>query len=413
MRLKVRKVGLRAGLAKPEEQMLCYNKVLESYKKVAASFFPNYSLGVFKSRKQILRWCAVAGSIGITSLVLWHGYTPQHDLSQVVPLRVLCAENWLSEDRLKRFSERVRVPIQFFTYARPSEFLRQMANADGKVDVVCTSSWLLRSLVRSHWLKAMNYQDLSNAREIAVDFMHLPFDRRAEYSVPLYWNLYGLLGPASKPTPTWKAALQSKKLSIWGDELNVLHLLLHSGVKVEARLEEEDSKGLQNDVKAFVAKLAQIWNPDLQAETPEELLDGAEWIQMPLARAVPYLSKLSLSELATSPEDSKYHFVLPEDGGAMELGLLAIGEKSSQPYLAKQLINELLSTDHILEVHNRLGTGVVHKTLDNMDSLPVWQRPQALRQFPLNRLRFPDLNIEVLPRFERLYDETVESENRN
>jgi spermidine/putrescine-binding protein len=173
-------------------------------------------------------------------------------------------------------------------------------------------------------------------------------------------------------------------------------------VKVEERLEEEDSNGLQNDMKGFVKNVAQIWNPDLQAESPEELLDGAEWIQMPLARAVPYLSS-----------ESKYHFVLPEDGGAMELGLLAVGEKSLQPVLAGQLINELLSTDHAMEVHNRLGNGVVHKTLENVDSLAVWQRPQALRRFPLNRLRFPDLNIEVLPRFERLYDESFESEDRN
>ncbi len=47
------------------------------------------------------------------------------------------AENWLSEDVLERFSREHNVRIQQWTYSRPSEFLRQMANADSNVDVIC------------------------------------------------------------------------------------------------------------------------------------------------------------------------------------------------------------------------------------------------------------------------------------
>jgi spermidine/putrescine transport system substrate-binding protein len=331
---------------------------------------------------------------------LWRERWGTDTRPQAAPLRVLCAENWLSEPRLRQFSESTGIPIQLFTYARPGEFLRQMANADGKVDVVCTSSLLLRALVRSHWLRRSDFLSLGNSRAVAVDFLHLPFDPGSEYGLPLFWDLHGLVGRTDHLDTGWKATIQGDKVAVWGGELSLLELLSRWGLNLN--LDHEESHSLQDSVHAFSKAVAQILPPGkASVETTGDLLGKRDWVALPLSRAARFLA-----------DGGAYHFALPADGAAMELGLLAIGAKSLQPNAALRLINDLLSTAHAEEVHERIGAGVVHRTLENSERISPWLRPQALRRFPLNRLAFPDLELETIPRFEKIYDQLVPSQGQ-
>ncbi|MBX3022292.1 MAG: hypothetical protein KF799_11520 [Bdellovibrionales bacterium] len=334
------------------------------------------------------------GGVGFS---LWRAKQHRLQMANALPLRILCADKWLSPEVIDRFAREHRVPVQLFTYGRPSEFLRQMANADGKVDVICSSSFLTRSLVRSRWLKKEDYAGVDNAKTLAVDFLHMPYDPRAEFGLPLFWNLYGFFGKGDQVEPTLKQTLSARKVALWGEELNVLSLLTHSGVRIEERLEQEDNRGLDNDIHEFVRSITQVVKPGKPLTDAAAFMGKADWVIAPLSRVSTWL-------------DKEHHFVLPEDGAAMEVGLLSVGEKSPQPELALALINELMDPKHALATHKRLGAGVVHSTLDNVDSISAWQRPQALRQFPLNRLRFPDLNVETLPRFEKIYDQNLGSD---
>lgn len=336
---------------------------------------------------------------------MWSSGNQRRALLEATPLRVLCAENWISEAVLKQFSREYNVPVQLYTYARPSELLRQMANSDGKIDVICTSSLLLKSLIQSQWIQKTDFLSLSNRQALSVDFLHLPYDQDSEYSVPLFWNLYGFFGKTTNPlTPppndnnTWKQTWQTKRVTLWGEELNILFAMTRSGVKVEERLLAEESKSLETDIRQFAARAVQILNPDPTPIVAEALVAKTDWIMLPLGRVARLLGV-----------NSPYRFWLPDDGGAVEVGLLAIGSKAGQPALAKELINKLISTEHALEVHRRLGSGVVHSTLNSMSSIAPLQRAEALRSFPLNRFSFPNLSVEALPRFQKIYDETFKS----
>lgn len=330
---------------------------------------------------------------------MWSERNQRKELLGKTPLRVLCAENWLSEEVLNEFSREHKIPIDLYTYSRPSEFLRQMANSDGRVDVICASSFLLKSLVQSHWLQKITFEDLPNLQLVSVDFRHLPYDPHGEFAVPLFWNLYGFFGKGQGANGTWKQVWQSKRVTLWGEELNLLHSMTRSGVKVEERLEaEEESKGLEDDIRQFAGRAAEILKPNLTPVSAEALVSHADWVLLPLGRVARLLG-----------DKSPYQFWLPDDGGAVEVGLLAVGSKAEQVELAKLLIGQLLSNEHALDVHKRLNTGVVHSTLDKLNSVAPLQRASALRQFPLNRFEFPNLSVEALPRFQKIYDQTFPS----
>lgn len=317
-------------------------------------------------------------------------------------LRVLCAENWLSEDVLNAFAARHGVSVQLWTYQRPVEFLRQMANSDGHVDVVCTRSVLIRSLIQSHWLRKSDFADLPNMQLVSVDFQQMPYDPKAEYSVPLFWNLYGFFGRGDGPSDeTWKNTWTSKRVSLWGEELSLLGVMKRLGVKLEEKLEFEERHPLDQDMKDFVNRAVTLVRPDGGPVSGEALTARSDFAELPLGRVARLLGK-----------NSPYKFWLPADGGAIDVGVLAIGAKSDRPDLAKALINELLSTQHALALHHRLGAGVVHVSLNGSNAVATLQRASALRLFPLNRFVFPDINVEALPRFQKIFDQNLVNRNK-
>ncbi len=340
----------------------------------------------------------VASLVCFTTGIAWGFWShtkQQRAISKNPPLRVLCAENWLPDAVLREFSAQHQIPIQQFTYANPSEFLRQMANADGKIDVICTSSLLLKSLVTSQWLKKHDYASLENSKFISVDFLHLPYDPDSHYSVPVYWNLYGFFGKGEGQAASWKQTMQSKKVSLWGDHLNVLNMLSRNGVRIEERLQDSESKSLDTDLRKFMQSVAQIYEPTPNAIAAEAITSKVDWIQIPLSHVARLVG-----------ETSPYRFWLPTDGGTVEVGLYAIGSKSEHPNVALKLINHLISSDQALDLHQRLGGSVVHSSLHHLDSIAPLQKAEALRRFPLTRYAFPDLSVDAIPRFQKFFSET-------
>lgn len=317
---------------------------------------------------------------------VWRNHLHRRQMQAATPLRVLCGENWLSPNRLDDFSERHHVPIQLYTYARPTELLSQLANVDGKIDVLCVSSFLVRSLAHARWIKTGVYQDLPQTRNLHVDFVHLPFDPKAEYGLPLFWNLHGLYG--SGENVSLKTAAHAG-IVLFAEPLSLLDLLALNGVRIEEHLEQETTRGFTEGARAFLKGAARLEWPSAPSA---DLLGKAAWAAVPLARVAGLI-------------DEKHRFELPDEGGALEIGLLTVGERAPNPELALKLVDELLKPEAAMETHRRLKAGLVHRTFENVETLSVWVRPQALRRFPLTKLRFPDVNVEAIPPFGKVFAE--------
>ncbi len=346
----------------------------------------------------VLAFAAVSFISGF-AFGIWRERVAQFEISDKSPLRMLCSEKWIDPEDLSVISQRIGTPIQLYTYARPSELLRQMATSDGNVDVVCASSFVVRGLTQSRWLKKIDPKTLSHFKQIAVDFTHLPFDPQVEYTVPLFWNLYGILrSPSSPPLATLKQAVRSHRLSVWGDELNVLYLMNLTGLDIATRLNREDELNLDQDMRSFIQATNHMVRPLPIPETLDEVMAKADWAILPASHAARFTGA-----------ESKYEFLLPDDGGAVEIGVLAVGEKSARAEEALLLINELIAPEHALRVHRRLGAGVLHTPLAHLDSILPMQRPEALRDFPLTRMHFPDLALDAIPRLQKIFDEILAS----
>jgi spermidine/putrescine-binding protein len=338
----------------------------------------------------------IAGGLGLLAFacgVTWGVWQSRHKkemFASATPLRVLCGGEWVSDEMIRRFSGQYGVPVQLYTYERPSDFLRQLANSDGKIDVICTSSLLLRGLVANKWVGKVDLAKIPNHRHLAVDFAQMPYDPNSEYSVPLFWNLYGLFGKIESADPgNWRQTWQTKKVVLWGEDLNMFHL--------QARLKgagDEKPAG-DDDIRSFAKAAVEILKPGPSSISAEALIGKSDWIQLPLSRVARLLG-----------EKSPYKFWLPQDGGVVEVGVFTVGSKAQQPDFAMKFINEAISTEEALAAHKRLEAGVVHASLSALGSIAPLEKAEAVRAFPLTRFTFPDLDLEALPHFQKIMDET-------
>ena len=189
----------------------------------------------------------------------------------------------------------------------------------------------------------------------------------------------------------------AQSVSLWGEELNVLYMMNRLALNSQERLvEEQKTEAIGTEFKKFAKNTIHFLKPRLTPFLNAAEITEADWFQLPLARVARLLES-----------DKSLHFWLPEDGALLEVGVLAIGEKAQQPELAQLLVNELISTNQALATHNQLQTGVVHRSLSGIPSIEAMQKPEALREFALNRLRFPDLSVDDIPSFQRVFDETA------
>ena len=124
-----------------------------------------------------------------------------------------------------------------------------------------------------------------------------------------------------------------------------------------------------------------------------------DWILLPLAQVARLIG-----------DSSPYRFWLPADGATVEVGLFTVGERSEHVEIAMDLINYLSGTEQALQLHKRMGAGVVHTSLNHLDSIAPLQKAEALRRFPLTRYVFPDVSLDAIPRFQKYFNESAKSE---
>lgn len=308
-------------------------------------------------------------------------------------LIVLCPKTWLPPEITEDVSRRMKIRVVQLDFDSWSSFVRLLANTQGKADVVCFHSFLAKDLIQSHFLDKSQFKNLSRFSHVSVDFLKLPFDPEFDYTAPLFWGVNGFVVKDVTPT-TWKTAwpTQGHKMSLLYPDLELLSRMKQSGLEIRDEEENENSKKLDSFVQGFIKSLSGVSDggPDLT----DADLAKFQYIQLSSGPAAVFLKK---------HPDWKYW--LPSDGVSLWLGMAGVGEHSRYKVQAREFINELLKPERALALHKYLNNGVVQAALDSDDHVLPMQKARFIREVPLDRVRFPDLPLEILPRWERLISE--------
>lgn len=308
-------------------------------------------------------------------------------------LIVLCPKTWLPPEITEDVSRRLKVRVVQLDFDSWSSFVRLLANTQGKADVVCFHSFLAKDLIQSHFLDKSQFKNLSRFSHVSVDFFKLPFDPEFDFTAPLFWGVNGFVVKDVAPT-TWKTAwpAQGHKMSLLYPDLELLSRMKQSGLDLHDEEEGDTSKKLDGFVQGFLKSLSDVsaGRPDLS----EADLAKFQYVQISSGPAAVFLK---------NHPDWKYW--LPSDGVSLWFGMAGVGQHSRLKVQAREFINELLKPERALALHKLLNHGVVQAALDSDDHVLPMQKARYIREIPLDRVRFPDLSLEILPRWERLISE--------
>lgn len=351
---------------------------------------------------RITLWAAVVTFfLGVGGALLWPRVKENFLASRT--LKILCDESWLPQSLLEEYAAKSGLRFQFYSFNKPSEFVRQIANAGTQFDVICFHSSLAKSLIQTNVLKKINPRHLRNFDQISVDFHNLPFDREFEYSVPFFWNVHGFVvknPPASNLSwrERWKSS--ARKIQLWPSELDIFFTLLQSGLETVEWTDENQTRKFAEYLKRFSDTLGGWARPDSLAVDLRDLGSRLDIIQIPSGRAGEIMSQ--------NPE---LQYWTPEDGVAVSVALLGQGAQSERSKEGFQLIDWLLDGAQALKIQKFALGSVVQPALNNSDQLSDLQKSSLMRSLPASRLKFTDVQLDAVPRFEKLFREVESRRN--
>lgn len=315
-----------------------------------------------------------------------------------ITLKVLCDENYLPQELLETYSKRSGVTFQFWTYNKPSEFVRQVANAGPDIDVMCFPSFLTKSLIDTQVLREMNPQELENFAQVSVDFHNLPFDPNFEYSIPLFWNVFGFIAKDKTVlADTWREQWRKnpRKIELWEEEASAYFTMLQTGLEHTQWEDENQTRKLNEWIKNFVGQTHGWTTRESLEKKLNELGENLELIQVP--------SGLAGDVLKRRPD---LVYWAPADGMLMSVILLGQGKSTRFPKEGFDLINWLIDGPQALKVQQFSHGSMVQPVFDGSE-LHDLQKASYMRNVPLGRLKFNEMELDAIPRFEKLFREAV------
>jgi spermidine/putrescine transport system substrate-binding protein len=335
-----------------------------------------------------LSWAHLGSKVG---RVFSHGKT----------LKILCDETWLPQALLEEYAARSGLSFQYYTYNRPSEFVRQIANAGASFDVICFHSSVAKSLIQAGVLKKINPRDLSNFEQVSVDFHNLPFDPDFEYSIPFAWNVLGFLTKAVPKELPWRErwTQSAKRIQLWPVELDIFFTLLQSGWEGSEWTDETQTRKFSEYLKRFSGAAHGFVNPEQIQAALVNLGGDVDMVQVPSGHA---------ADILKDRKDLQYW--IPKDGVSVAVQLIGQGATSENQKEGFALIDWLIDGAQALRIQKFSRASVVQTALNSSDQLEALQKASLLREIPSGELKFTNIEMDAIPRFEKLFREaSVES----
>lgn len=103
-------------------------------------------------------------------------------------LYVMAPEGALPSDLIESFQVENSVNVVVKTY-RSIDELRSLTETEAQLDVLLVSSVQVPQLAKNREIRPLNLGSLSNIENISNDFLDLPTDPGAQFSVPLLWGV--------------------------------------------------------------------------------------------------------------------------------------------------------------------------------------------------------------------------------
>ncbi|NCN41987.1 hypothetical protein GW916_12150 [bacterium] len=312
-------------------------------------------------------------------------------------LSMLCKEEWVPKEALDRIQTELGIRIERDSFLNWSQYLANLANSQGRYDLICTHSFLAKDLAESNWLDRFDYKSLEGFTRIAPEFRALPFDKNQEFFVPLGWNINGFAFEKDSKAPrNWKSLWPSfgKKMSLSHPDLELYVRMRAEGLEIDPQKQGRYNRDPESSVEKFLGQLGSVHHARKSIKASD--FTSHEIMQ------------LSNSQVSDADLKDRFKFEPLEDGTHLWFLLIGVGQKSEKKALAREVINQLLLPAPSKDLRILNGFAHVLSFFNEQPHVPQEMRATYIRSFPLRSLSFPELSLEGLPQWESFTEKALQ-----
>jgi spermidine/putrescine transport system substrate-binding protein len=310
-------------------------------------------------------------------------------------------EGDMPQSVLDAFTAEYGVKVRYHAYEVQEEAMDEIRNGM-QVDVLVLESRFIPQMVREHLLARINYQNVTNFKNISPNFRGLVYDPDNEYSIPYNWGTTALVvrtDLAEQPITRWADLWDPRyagRTAIWvGQTREVIAIALKS---LGYSANSEDPRELQDALEHLInLKKNVIFLEDYKlTDLPQIIADGQ------IVAAMGYAGDI----IAAQQFNAKIAYVYPQEGALLWGDTFVIPVTSQNSYPAEVFLNFLLRPDMNAQIANEN-----YYATPNEAAFPFID-PQILNDpviFPPNEsLRNAEIILPLSPEGQKLYDEVWE-----
>jgi spermidine/putrescine transport system substrate-binding protein len=248
-------------------------------------------------------------------------------------LHLFAMSDYFPDEVIKDFEHKYNCEVRYDNFSSNEELLAKLQAGATGYDVIVPSDYMVRALIAGKLIRELDRTKLPNFKNIAKDFIDVPYDSGGKFSVPYTWGTTGLAYNTKfikEPIDSWQALFDKKysgHISLLDDEREVLGAMLQKlgySTNTTNKTELEAAQKVLLKLKPSVRLFA--------SDPKQQLLSGDIWIAQIYSGDAEQVMK-------TNPD---VRYVTPKEGGVIWIDTFAVPVKAQNPDLAYAWINNVL-----------------------------------------------------------------------
>lgn len=288
--------------------------------------------------------------------------------------------NWgeyIDENTLKNFAKETGIKVNYETYSTNEDMYQKVKTGTTVYDLICPSDYMLQRMIKEKLVQKIDYDKISNYKNIDDKYKNQAFDPNDEYSVPYFWGTLGILYDKKKitePIDSWNVLWDKKyknQVFMSDDMRNSIGIALK---KLGYSFNSKNQNEIQKAADLLISQRNDINPVYVGDQIKDNMRNGEKEI------AVMYSGD---AEVLTNEKPDQFAYVIPKEGTNIWYDSWAIPANSKNKEAAEKLINYLLDAKVNKKNVDAVGYATPNKaTLNLLDD-----------KVKNNKTSYPDKNV--------------------
>ena len=108
-------------------------------------------------------------------------------------LNIYCWSEYIPQAIIDQFAKETGIKVTVENYASNEEMLSKLAAGGGEYDIIQPSEYVIEALTKEKILHPINHAKIPNLKNIAPQFLNMPFDPGNKFSIPFMAGTVGIV----------------------------------------------------------------------------------------------------------------------------------------------------------------------------------------------------------------------------